>query len=95
MKTHMVLRRPLITEKSTAKQGEVNQYFFEVDKKATKHDVRNAVEDIFNVTVVSVRTLNVHGKRKRVGKNVGMTSDWKKAVVTIKEGERIEILEGK
>lgn len=95
MKTHLTLKRPLITEKSTAKQGEANQYFFEVDKKATKHDVRYAVESIFNVSVTSVRTLNVPGKRKRVGKNVGMTSDWKKAIVTLKEGERIEILEGK
>lgn len=95
MKTHQVLRRPLITEKSTAKQGETNQYFFEVDKKATKNDVRDAVENVFKVTVTCVRTLNVPGKRKRVGKSVGMTSDWKKAIVTLKEGERIEIMEGK
>lgn len=95
MKTHQVLRRPLITEKSTARQGEANQYFFEVDKKATKNDIRAAVESVFKVTVTSVRTLNAPGKRKRVGKNVGMTSDWKKAIVRLKEGERIEIMEGK
>ncbi len=95
MKIHQVLRRPLITEKSTARQGESNQYFFEVDKKATKNDVRNAVETVFKVSVTAVRTLNLPGKRKRVGKNVGMTSSWKKAIVTLKEGERIEIMEGK
>ncbi len=95
MKTHQVLRRPLITEKSTAKQGEANQYFFEVERKATKNDIRSAVESIFKVSVTKVRTLNVLGKRKRVGKNVGLTSDWKKAIVTLQEGDRIEILEGK
>lgn len=95
MRVHQVLRRPLITEKSTARQGEANQYFFEVDKKATKQDVRSAVKSIFKVNVTSVRTMNVRGKRKRVGKNVGMTSDWKKAIVTLKEGERIEMLERK
>lgn len=95
MKINQVLKRPLITEKTTARQGESNQYFFEVDTRATKQDVRSAVEGIFKVDVTAVRTLNVPGKRKRVGKNVGMTSDWKKAVVTLKEGQRIEILEGK
>lgn len=95
MRIHQVLRRPLITEKSTARQGEANQYFFEVDKKATKHDIREAVENIFKVSVTKVRTLNVLGKRKRVGRSVGMTSDWKKAIVTLKEGERIEMLERK
>lgn len=95
MRRHLILRRPLITEKSTARQGEANQYFFEVDKKATKRDVRDAIESIFKVSVTAVRTANVPGKRKRVGKNVGMTSDWKKAIVTVKEGERIEVLEGK
>jgi large subunit ribosomal protein L23 len=94
VKTNQVLKRPLITEKTTAKQGEANQYFFEVDHRATKHDVRNAVEEIFKVNVKAVRTLNVPGKRKRVGRNVGMTSDWKKAAVTLKEGQRIEMLEG-
>jgi len=95
VKTHQVLKRPLITEKGTAKQGESNQYFFEVDRKATKYDVRNAVQQVFKVNVTAVRTMNAPGKRKRVGKNVGMTSDWKKAIVTLKEGQRIEILEGK
>ena len=95
MKKHQVIRRPLITEKSTAKQGESNQYFFEVDKKATKHDIKSAIETIFKVEVMKVRTANIMGKRKRVGRNTGMTSDWKRAMVTLKEGDRIEVLEGK
>lgn len=95
MKTQYVLRRPLITEKSTAGQAAANQYTFEVDQKANKHDIRDAVETIFKVHVTAVRTSNVHGKRKRVGKSVGMTSAWKKAIVTLKQGDRIEVLEGK
>jgi len=95
VKKNLVLKRPLVTEKSTALQAAANQYFFEVDQKATKHDIRNAVESIFKVHVTSVRTSNVFGKLKRVGRNVGTTSDWKKAMVTLKEGDRIEILEGK
>jgi large subunit ribosomal protein L23 len=95
VKKHLVLRRPVVTEKSTARQAGANQYFFEVDTKATKHDIRTAVESLFKVQVTKVCTMNVFGKRKRVGRNVGVTSDWKKAIVTLKEGDRIEILEGK
>lgn len=95
MKKHLVLKRPLVTEKSTTKQAQANQYFFEVEQKATKHDIRSAVESIFKVHVTKVRTANVGGKQKRVGRSVGVTSDWKKAIVTLKEGDRIEVLEGK
>jgi large subunit ribosomal protein L23 len=95
VKIYDVIKHPVITEKSTAVQAKANQYFFKVDPRATKHDIRLAVERIFKVRVSDVRTMNVLGKRKRVGRNVGVTSNWKKAMVTLREGDRIEMLEGK
>ena len=95
MKKHQVIQKPLITEKSSRAQADGNQYFFRVDPKANKYDIRRAVEEIFNVKVAEVKTMNVLGKRKRVGKSIGFTSRWKKAMVTLKEGDRIEFLEGK
>jgi len=95
VKLYDVIKFPIITEKSTAAQASANQYFFRVDPRATKHDIRLAVEKIFRVKVKDVRTMNVLGKRKRVGRNIGMTSNWKKAMVTLREGDRIEVLEGK
>lgn len=89
-----VIKRPLITEKSTRSQEITNQYFFAVVPMATKYDIKQAVEKLFNVHVEEVRTMNVAGKVKRVGRNAGRTPAWKKAIVTIKEGERIEFLEG-
>lgn len=94
MKTIHVIKRPLVTEKGTLAQQAANQYFFEVDPKATKHDIRAAVEGLFKVRVAGVRTMNVPGKFKRVGKSLGKTSAWKKAAVTLREGDRIEVLEG-
>lgn len=94
MNLYEVIKRPLITEKSTACQAVANQYFFAVDPRAGKHDIKNAVEKVFKVRVVSVRTMSVGGKRRRIGMSIGRTSAWKKAIVTLKEGERIEFLEG-
>ena len=94
MKRNDVIKKPLITEKSSVSQQEANQYLFAVDRRANKRDIKNAIKELFNVEVTSVRTMNVPGKYKRVGKNVGKTSDWKKAVVTLKEGDRIDFLEG-
>lgn len=94
MKTYEIIKRPLVTEKGAIAAEAANQYFFEVELGASKQDVRNAVEKIFNVHVNNVRTLRMPAKYKRVGKNIGRTSEWKKAVVTLKEGERIEFLEG-
>ena len=95
MKKYQVLKGPIITEKSSGVQANINQYFFKVDPRATKYDIRDAVEEIFKVKVVGVRTMSVMGKRKRVGKSIGVTSSWKKAMVSLKEGDRIEFLEGK
>ncbi len=94
MKTFDVIKRPLVTEKGTIAQQSSNQYFFEVDARATKFDVRDAVEKIFKVNVEKVRTVSMPSKFKRVGHNVGRTSAWKKAIVTLREGDRIEFLEG-
>ena len=90
MKIFQVIERPLVTEKGTLLQ-QMNQYCFAVHPRATKLDVARAVEEIFKVTVRAVRTMNVRGKKKRVGQQVGKTPDWKKAIVTLKEGERIEL----
>ena len=93
MNLYSVIRKPLITEKSTLSRDERNQYIFEVDKRANKIEITHAVEKIFKVKVLNVRTLNVTGKKKRVGKTLGQKSDWKKAIVTLAEGNTIEMFE--
>ena len=77
-----IILAPVVTEKSTDGIAE-GKYTFKVNKKATKIDIKNAVEKLFEVKVLSVNTISVKGKEKRVGRNVGKTSDWKKAIVTI------------
>ena len=94
MNNFEVIKWPIITEKSTRCQEAANQYFFAVVPQATKNDIQRAVEKLFNVHVVAVRTMQVAGKGKRVGKTVGRTASWKKAMVKLKTGERIEFLEG-
>jgi large subunit ribosomal protein L23 len=89
MELYEVLRRPLITEKNTL-VSVYNKYTFEVAPDANKPMIRRAVETLFKVDVTKVNVSTVHGKLRRVGKSQGMTRDWKKAVVTIKEGQRIE-----
>lgn len=94
MRKFQIIKGPLVTEKGTRAEQVANQYCFEVDPRATKYDVRGAVEGIFKVTVTGIRTMNNMGKMKRVGVNFGRKPAWKKAVVTLKEGDRIEFLEG-
>ena len=77
-----IIVRPVITEKSNAEM-QAGKYTFEVNKKATKVEIAKAVEKLFEVKVLSVNTISVKGKEKRVGAHTGMTSDWKKAIVTI------------
>ncbi|MCX5911648.1 MAG: 50S ribosomal protein L23 [Deltaproteobacteria bacterium] len=91
---HQIIKRPLITEKSTRQKEEGNQIAFVVDPKAGKIQIRQAVEKLFKVKVLSVRTMNVTGKKKRLGKFLGRKSDWKKAIVKLREGDRIEFFEG-
>ncbi|HEY5610441.1 MAG TPA: 50S ribosomal protein L23 [Thermoanaerobaculia bacterium] len=88
MNSHMVIRRPLITEKSTLQREVSNLLTFEVDPKANKIDVKRAVEELFKVKVAEVRLSNVRGKFKRLGRNVGKRRDWRKAYVRLKAGEK-------
>jgi large subunit ribosomal protein L23 len=89
-----VIKGPLITEKLDKSREKFRQYSFIVDKKATKHDVARAVEGLFKVNVEAVRTNIVRGKVKRVGRSVGQRPNYKKAIVTLKEGDKIELFEG-
>jgi large subunit ribosomal protein L23 len=89
---HEILIRPLITEKNTNLMI-FNKYSFEVLRDASKPEIKRAVEAIFNVSVTKVHTMNVRGKLKRRGREVGYTREWKKAIVTLAPGERIEIFE--
>jgi large subunit ribosomal protein L23 len=95
MKQTHVIRRPLITEKTTAMREDGRTLVFEVAPGATKVDIRRAVEKLFGTKVETVRTAISHGKVKRQGRFVGQRSDWKKAYVKLREGEKIpEFLEG-
>ena len=82
-----VLKGPCLTEKATLLQEVDGKVVFKVHPQANKIDIKNAVESMFKVKVKDVKTANMHGKQKRVGKSVGFTSDWKKAYVTLAEGE--------
>ncbi|HEY5998876.1 MAG TPA: 50S ribosomal protein L23 [bacterium] len=91
---HDIIRVPLLTEKCHDLKERHNQVAFRVDRDATKSDIKAAVEKVFKAKVAAVNVVNVAGKEKRLGKNVGRRSDWKKAIVTLKPGEKIEIIEG-
>ena len=93
MHIYEVLRRPVITEKNTMLALQ-NKYTFEVAGKANKTQIKEAVQKAFNVAVVSVNVMTVPGKMRRAGRMRGMTASWKKAVVTLKEGQKIELFEG-
>ena len=92
--SYQVLKRSLVTEKGTKQKEQSNQIAFEVDRRANKILVRNAVENIFKVKVLGVKVINVKGKARRIGRNVGKKPDWKKAIVRIAPGETIEFFEG-
>lgn len=91
---HEIVRRPLITEKTTLQKELSNQVTFEVDRHANRIEIKRAVEKIFNVKVEKVRTQQMNGKVKRRGRIVGKRRDWKKAIVTLGAGERISFFEG-
>ena len=84
---YSVLKGPCLTEKAALLQEDEGKVVFKVHPKANKVEVKRAIEQIFNVKVKDVRTANMHGKQKRVGKTIGYTKDWKKAYVTLSEGE--------
>jgi large subunit ribosomal protein L23 len=89
-----VIIAPLVTEKSTLVTEKANQVVFKVRSEASKDKIRLAVEELFKVTVTEIRTSNYMGKMRRRGRSVGRQRDWKKAYVTLKEGDRIEFFEG-
>lgn len=93
-KLYSIIKRPLVTEKSNSLRSNFNQIAFEVQFDASKTEIKKAIEKLFEVKVDKVCTSIVHGKMKRVGRHVGRQSNWKKAIVTLKEGSSIELFEG-
>jgi large subunit ribosomal protein L23 len=94
MDPYKVIKRPLITEKANMHKEQSNQIALEVDRRANKIEIRCAVETLFKTEVLEVRTLNVEGKKRRVGRNVGKRPNWKKAIVRLAPGKRIEFFDG-
>jgi large subunit ribosomal protein L23 len=90
-----ILKRPLITEKAVAHKEQFGRYAFEVGLGASKSAIRKAVEDFFKVKVKDVRTMIVRGKVRRVGRYSGKRPNWKKAVVTLAQGQKIDLFEAK
>ena len=86
-----IIKAPVITEKSTRLSQEENKYVFKVDSKATKDQIKEAIETIFKVKVVDVTTINAKTKKKRVGRYTGMTNRYKKAIVKLADGQSIEL----
>ena len=91
---HQVILAPIVSEKSTRQSEKQGQYVFRVLRDSRKPEIKQAVEKMFNVKVEEVRTLNVKGKTKRFGASMGVRSDWKKAYVTLAEGQAIDLLSG-
>ncbi|NLT73150.1 MAG: 50S ribosomal protein L23 [Chloroflexi bacterium] len=94
MNHYQIIRRPILTEKSNYLADELNRYTFQVDRRATKQMVRQAVEALFDVTVERVNMINMPGKTRRVGRHVVHTQEWKKAIVTLASGDSISFFEG-
>jgi len=94
MNAYNVIKRPIITEKTSIQKENDNQITFEVDKDANRVQIRKAVEEIFKVQVIGVRTAHVRGKTKQRGRIIGKRRDWKKAVVKLTPGQRIDFFEG-
>jgi len=92
--SHQIVLRPVVTEKSNITKESFNQVVFEVADEANKLEIKQAVERLFNVKVVKVRTSNIRGKPKRWGKMTSKRSNWKKAVVTLASGHSIDFFEG-
>lgn len=91
-----ILKRPIIlTEKSSRLREGQNQVIFEVDRTANKVEIKNAVQKLFNVTVIDVNTLNMRGKERRMGRGYAKLNNWKKAIITLKEGDTIEFFDEK
>jgi large subunit ribosomal protein L23 len=94
MNEYSIVRKPIITEKTTLLKDSVNQYVFEVQRDANKIEIKKAIEKLFKVKVLSVHVSNFEGKKKRLGRFVGKKSDWKKAIVKLSAKDKITIFEG-
>ena len=94
MITHEIIKRPLITEKTSIQKEKYNQLTFEVDRRANRIEIKRAIETVFNVSVSDVKTIQVTGKIKQRGRIIGKRRDWKKAIVKLMPGERIDFFEG-
>ena len=93
MNAEQIILRPLVTERNMVLRDEQSKYAFRVHPQATKPEIRKAVEELFNVRVVAVTTLNMYGKAKRLGRYQGRRSAWKKAIVRVAPGQKIDIYE--
>jgi large subunit ribosomal protein L23 len=91
---NLIIKKPCLTEKGMTLQELNNQIVIRVDLRANKLEIKNAVEALFKVKVKKVRTANIVGKSKRVGRHQGSTSDWKKAIISLAEGHKIDFLAG-
>lgn len=94
MNLHEIIQKPLVTEKSNIGREEGNVVTLAVDPRANKHEIANAVEQLFDVSVLEVRTMRMPRKSRRVGKFMGRKPEWKKALVRLAEGQSIEFFEG-
>ena len=94
MDYYNINHRPLLTEKSTLREDVLNQVVFEVHPKASRSEIKKAVERVFNVKVEKVNTILMRGKLKRLGRNIGRRPAWKKVYVTLAKGDKIEFFEG-
>ena len=94
MISHEIIIRPLITEKTSIQKELNNQLSFEVDRRANRIEIKQAIESIFNVRVAAVKTMQITGKIKRRGRITGKRRDWKKAIVKLMPGERIDFFDG-
>jgi large subunit ribosomal protein L23 len=94
MDIYKVIKEPHITEKGSLQKEMNNQISFKADRRANKIEIRRAVETLFNVKVLSVRAMNMQGKKRRLGRTSGKRPDWKKVIVKLAPGENIEFFEG-
>ena len=94
MLSYDLIKRPVITEKTNIQKESYNQITFEIDRGMNRVEIKRAVEEIFNVRVATVRTMQVKGKTKQRGRIIGKRRDWKKAIVKLMPGERIDFFEG-
>jgi large subunit ribosomal protein L23 len=88
-----IIKKPCLTEKAMLLQEQANQIVLKVDPRANKIEIKMAAEQLFNLKIKKVRIANMHGKSKRVGKHTGTTNDWKKAIISLNEGQKLDFLE--